>query len=258
MAILYSISRLQCFEQCRLQYKFRYIDKRRAVVEAVEAFMGSRVHETLQEFYEQVKRGAVLPREWLGRRFLDLWREKAHDGLRVAKPDKTVEHYLDLGRKCLEDYYDAHYPFDRTTVIDTERFIKFKVSSGGRVFDFCGVLDRLDRNTREDIWEIHDYKTSSVLPDQEEVDQDLQLALYHLAVLSERPEARKVKLVWHYLAFNRDIESRRDAEALAELQKKIVARIVELEACRDFPPAKGELCPWCGYQPVCPEFGREP
>lgn len=256
--VTYSISRLAAFDQCRLQYKYRYIDRLPAQVESIEAFLGSRVHEALQEFYERIRTGAVESKEWLERRFAELWRKKIHGGLRIMKEGQTADDYLRLGQKFLAEYYDAHRPFDRTEVLKTEQLICFEVSLGGRSYDFCGVLDRLDWNAQENIYEIHDYKTSSDLPGQEDADRDPQLGLYHLAVTSFYPEAREVKLVWHYLAFNTEIESRRSVEALNELKEALVARIAAIEACREFPAAKSALCSWCGYQPVCPEWSASP
>jgi putative RecB family exonuclease len=258
MPARYSISRLSCFRQCRLQYKFRYIDWVPVKVESIEAFMGSRVHEALQAFYDRVMDGVVEPKPWLEARYLELWTRKAHPDLKVNREDRSIEDYREVGRRCLSDYYDAYHPFDRTKVLRTEELIRFKVSHGGRTYDFCGVLDRLDWNAAEGVFEIHDYKTSSTLPGQEEADRDQQLALYHLAILNDHPEAQAVKLIWHYLAFNEQIESRRSAEQLAALEKDIVAAIEEIEACRAFPPAKGALCAWCGYQPQCPEWTSGP
>lgn len=256
--VYYSISRLSSFAQCRLQYRYRYIDRLPVKVESIEAFMGSRVHEALQEFYERVKRGRVEPKEWLVGKFLELWQKKTHAALKITKADHSIDDYREKGMKCLEDYYDAHQPFDRTEVLKTEQLICFEVSHGGRTYDFCGVLDRLDWNARENVYEIHDYKTSSDLPSQEDADEDTQLGLYHLALLSFCREARDIKLIWHYLAFNTEIESRRSDETLNALKEDIVARIAAVEACREFPATKGALCSWCGYQPICPEWNPPP
>ena len=58
---VYSHSRLETFETCPQKYKFRYIDKlekpRRA--DLFEAFVGSRVHETLQKLYRDLQADQV-------------------------------------------------------------------------------------------------------------------------------------------------------------------------------------------------------
>ena len=50
----YSHSRLSTFEKCRLQYKYRYIDRIRRDVQGIEAFMGNRVHEALEKLYKDL------------------------------------------------------------------------------------------------------------------------------------------------------------------------------------------------------------
>ena len=258
MASAFSVSRLSSFDQCRLQYKFRYIDRVPSAVETVEAFMGSRVHEALQAFYELIKLGKVESREWLEGEYDRLWQKKIPAGLKVVKSGRTAEDYRESGRKYLGEYYRTYHPFERTKVVKTEERIEFKVRHAGREYRFSGILDRLDWNEAEGLYEIHDYKTSSALPSQKDLDDDPQLGMYHLAVRSWQPEAREVKLVWHYLAFNTQLESRRSAEALEELERRTVDRIEEVEACRDFPPNKSTLCGWCGFQPLCPEWTEPP
>jgi putative RecB family exonuclease len=52
---IYSHSRLRCFEQCPARFKFQYIDKVETEEEqSVEAFLGSRVHETLEKLYRDM------------------------------------------------------------------------------------------------------------------------------------------------------------------------------------------------------------
>ncbi len=254
MAKAYSISRLSSFKQCRLQYKFRYVDKVPSEVESIEAFMGSQVHEALQQFYDLVKVGTIKPREWLEHKYEELWQKNAHDSLKVVKEERSVDDYRRLGNKCLGDYYLSYHPFDQAKVVKTEQYLEFPVRSGGREVRFCGVLDRLDWNDRDKIFEIHDYKTSGSLPSQEDADQDPQLGLYHLAVKNQCPEAEEVRLIWHYLAFNKQIMSFRNAGQLEALQDDIVRQVHEVESCKEFSPSRGTLCDWCGYQPICPEW----
>jgi putative RecB family exonuclease len=113
-------------------------------------------------------------------------------------------------------------------------------------------LDRLDWNDKEKIFEIHDYKTSSTLMTQENADADLQLPLYQIAIMSRWPEAEKARLIWHFLLFNKQIESFRTKEQLKDLQETVVNKIKEIDACQEFPPFKSALCDWCDFQEICP------
>ena len=53
---IYSHSRLNTFEQCPQKFKLKYIDKVETdVEESVEAFLGSRAHETLEKLYRDLQ-----------------------------------------------------------------------------------------------------------------------------------------------------------------------------------------------------------
>ena len=53
--IVYSHSRLSCYEQCPQKYKLQYIDKVETEVEEnIESYLGSIVHETLEKLYRDL------------------------------------------------------------------------------------------------------------------------------------------------------------------------------------------------------------
>jgi putative RecB family exonuclease len=254
MGTVYSISRIGTFDDCRLRYKYQYVDRLKADKDTIEAFMGNRVHEALQELYGFVKNGVVKPLEWLLETFEGLWERNMTSSVKVVRLELGVEDYRKKGRKCLEDYYARYAPFDQAKIVATEKKVTFKLHDIFGEVDFLGYIDRLDWDDKRNRFEIHDYKTSGSLPSQSDADGDEQLGLYHLAVRSEWPDAENVELVWHYLVFNKEIVSSRKPDDLAALESEIVGRVRKIEACTDFPPCRSALCDWCGYQEICPEW----
>ncbi len=252
MSSSYSFSKIGSFEKCKLQYKYRYIDNVRLRVETIEAFMGIIVHEALQEFYDLVKNKIIKPEKWLLSKYDELWKKGYNDSIKIMKKEFSAEDYYEKGKKCLMDYYEEYKPFDQTKVVKTEESVFCMLKQDSQEYRFKGILDRLDWNDKEKIFEIHDYKTSGTLMTQEEADQDLQLPLYQFALLSRWPEAEKTKLIWHFLLFNKQIESSRTEEQLMEIQSSAVDKIKAIEACEEFPPHKSVLCDWCDYQQICP------
>jgi len=248
----YSYSKIDNFSQCRLQYKYRYVDYLKTEVETIEAFMGSRVHEALKDLYDFVKNKVIKPKEWLLSRYEDHWKKKFHGSVKIVKPELSAENYYQKGQQCLVDYYEEYQPFDQTKIVKTEEPLQFSLRRGEEELLFSGVLDRLDWDDKAKRFEIHDYKTSGLLMSQQEADSDLQLALYQIALAEKWPEAEKAKLVWHYLLFNKQLESSRTRDQLIEVQERMIDRIKQIEACQDFPPNKNVLCDWCGYQDICP------
>jgi putative RecB family exonuclease len=251
----YSISKIGTFETCRLQYKLRYIDEVETDSDTVEAFMGSRVHEALEELYRHVKNAVVRPKDWLFEVYETAWLKNWHPGVKIVRPEFTADDYRRKGRRALDEYYDAYVPFDQSKVVGLEEKVFFTVRDGPDEFPFVGVIDRLAWNPAEKRYEIHDYKTSGSLMTQDEADEDRQLALYQLALVKKDPEFATAGLVWHFLLFNKEVRSRRTSAEFEALEKDIAGQIREIEAAthpRDFPPRKSALCEWCAYEAICP------
>ncbi len=151
MGTIYSISRIGTFEDCRLRYKYQYVDHLKADKETIEAFMGSRAHEALAELYGFVKNGVIKPREWLLARYDDLWDKNLTPAIKVVRSDYAEDDYRRKGRKCLDDYYGEYAPFDQAKVVATEKEISFKLKDGNDKISFRGIIDRLDWNDKEKI-----------------------------------------------------------------------------------------------------------
>jgi len=201
MSNFYSFSKIESFNQCRLQFKYRYVDRITTEIETIEAFMGSRAHDALKEFYDFIKNKVIQPKEWIISRYEDLWNKNYNDSIKIVKKEFSAEDYYEKGKKCLSDYYDEYEPFDQTKIVKTEEPIR---------------------------------------------------SLYQLAIMSKWPEAEKARLIWHFLLFNKQIESSRTKQQLTELQKIVVDKIKDIEVCSDFPPCKSALCNWCDFQEICP------
>jgi len=247
---LYSPSRISAYESCPRQYKFRYIDRIPREEESIEAFLGSRVHEALNRLYRELQLGQSLSLPELLDYYDWEWRRHWHDKVRIVKQDYSIEHYRRFGERCVVNYYKVHEPFDRGHTLGLERHVTSALDPDGR-YRVRGYIDRLVR-VGSGRYEIHDYKTSGRLPAQGEIDADRQLALYQLGVEGMWPDAKEIGLVWHYLAFGRELRSRRTPEELGRLKAATIALIDRIEADTEFRPIKSSLCHWCAYRDICP------
>ena len=250
---VYSHSRLSAYETCPRQYKFQYLDRLDVPeVETVEMFLGGRVHETLEALYLNVRFGRVPALESLLDFYRARWQEAWHGEVRIRQPALTAEDYRGAGERQLEIYYRRYAPFDRDHTLAVERLIRFPLDAKRGVW-LQGYVDRLSR-TADGRWEIRDYKTGQYLPPQAELDEDRQLGLYQLGVQHHWPNAREVELVWHYLAHDLEIRSRRDPAALEDLRRETLAQIRVIERDDAFPTRVGPHCHTCSYQVVCPAW----
>lgn len=245
----YSISQLDKFEACPLQYRFIYVDRIRRYEEGIEAFLGQRFHETMEHLYARLA-CRVVPLEELLAFYESRWAAKWHGQVKIKKEGRTADDYRLLGRRFVEDYYRRHQPFAEGRVLGLERNLKFPLDAAGRYL-FKGILDRL-MVAPDGVFEIHDYKTGAGLPEQADLDADRQLAIYQVGVQALWPEAKEVRLVWHYVAFDRELRSARTPEALRALKAEIMSLIDRIEATNVFEPRESPLCEWCAYGDLCP------
>ncbi len=253
----FSHSRLGTFEQCKLKYKFRYIDKIVPEIEkTIESHLGNVAHNALEWLYKQVQKGKVPTLEEMIMFYSENWNENYDSEILIVRKDMTVKDYFNRGVEFLISYYTQHHPFEDNT-LSIEEEILFDLDESGE-YKIRGFIDRLSFNIEKQEYEIHDYKTSGNLPNNGSLDEDRQLALYAIAVKEKYGNHKKVKLVWHYLFFNKIIESRRTDEQLNQLKKDTLKLIKEIGTTAEFVPTKSPLCSWCEYKDICPAWGNKP
>jgi hypothetical protein len=116
-----------------------------------------------------------------------------------------------------------------------------------------GFIDRLGRDDEGTLW-IHDYKTSSRKLSEEDVKNEDQLALYQIG-LAQSPQfgaTEKIKLIWHFVAFEKDqVVSERNPKELGWLKEKYISKIETIEKTKSYFTKPGVLCQWCEYLSVC-------
>jgi putative RecB family exonuclease len=252
---IYSHSRLGTFETCPRQFWFAYIEKPEVErADTVEAFLGSRAHDALEELYRMLLQGRRPTREELRRFFDDTWARQWHDGVRIVKRGMKAADYREVGRKGIADYYDRYQPFSQDHTLVLERQVLLALDDAGR-YRMQGYIDRLAQRP-DGVYEIHDYKTAGYLMTQDAADADRQLALYQIGVEAMWNDVCQVDLVWHFLRFDKEMRSRRTPEQLEAVKAQCIATIQDIESrgteVANFPTQATGLCDWCDYRNLCP------
>lgn len=246
----FSHSKLSTFKRCPLSFYLQYLTKLKPDrPDNVEAFMGSRVHETLELLYRDLLKTKMNSLEELLEFYDNQWRVMWSDDVVINHEEYTQEHYYNLGKKCIENYYQKYEPFDQDQTLGIEK----KLSMTWGDYEITGFIDRLAKES-DGVYAIHDYKTGALM-DQKYADEDRQLALYSIWVRENFPKASQVKLIWHYVAFDEDVRSERSQEQLEALKTSILEVIAEIEKAQaeDNFPAIENMCEWCGYWQYCPK-----
>jgi len=118
------------------------------------------------------------------------------------------------------------------------------------------MIDRLDYNN-DGGYEVHDYKTSGSLPSQDYLDNNRQLALYQIGVKEAYKDAKDIRLIWHYLVFDKEFISSCSDAQLEDLKKQVVSLIKTIEQYTIYEPREGRLCDWCYFYEYCPAKKHE-
>lgn len=251
----YSHSRLATYENCPQHYKLRYIDKIRfedGEEEGIEAFLGSRVHDVLEKLHKELILSKLNSVEDLLAYYRDEWDKNWHKNVVIVKKGFKKEHYRSAGKEAIAGYYRRHHPFNQSKTLATEQLITFKIDG----YAIQGYIDRLSYRNKG-IYEIHDYKTSGTLPSQSKFDEDRQLALYQIGIKEKFRDAKDIRLIWHYLLFDKEFTSERTETQLKDLKKQVVSLIKTIEKDSRFEPIESNLCGWCEYPDFCPAKRHE-
>ena len=162
---IYSHSKLSTFEQCKLKYKFRYIDKIKPPIEkSIETHLGICVHDALEWLYLNVQNKKIPELDELILKYVSSWEEKYKKNFLIVKKEMKPEDYFNKGVKFLIDYYSKHKPFNEGTLeLEKKVWITLDPKSPHKI---VGYIDRLAFNKEKNEYEIHDYKTANFLPDK--------------------------------------------------------------------------------------------
>jgi DNA helicase II / ATP-dependent DNA helicase PcrA len=231
-----SASDLTLYLTCPLKYKFARVFGIPQEPTINQRF-GILMHNVLERFHKEPPEPGEELRT-LNRLFEGGWRRGG-----FGTSDDEMQ-YRDRGREALRRYWERERVTESEPVW-LERKFDFKVAD----HHVRGRVDRVDRLPDGD-YELIDYKTGE-RKTEEDLDSDLQLALYRLA-------AREA---WDIEAAFASYDYVLDAEKIpaptrpddAERVERTVVTVGEGVLSQDFEPRPSpSVCSWCDYRLICP------
>lgn len=243
-----SYSSLESFLTCPAKYKFSEIDKIKSP-KSKEAIFGTLIHKTLQVMHDPSKAAPPTEEEVLAF-FSVSWNKEAY-----ASESEEMSAF-EQGVRIIKDYYKKNYPAN-FHVLGLESFFEAPIKDGNEVHSITGKIDRIDK-LKDDMYEVIDYKTSRTLPSQKSVDENMQLAMYHLGLLNKWPNLSDspVKLSLYFLRHGEKLSTVKNAEKIKETTEKVLEIIDKIKVSK-FSPEINPLCDWCGFQSICPYFSHK-
>jgi RecB family exonuclease len=236
-----SYSKLNTYRLCPLRYRFTYLDRLprrpRRLFRAAR-----RIHHALMRWLTYARTG--MPR----------WEdvEAAYNAAWSASddPDARGSRDYEEGLQILRDYHEVNVERPCRPVLLEH---KFSIPLGPH--SLTGAIDRVDAT--DSGYEVIDYKLDRELRVQSEVDADLQLGLYHLAiqeVYGVSPEA----LTLYFLRHNVQRTTVRTPEQTAELARWAACTGNDIATDRQWAPCVGDQCGSCDFRSICPAHTGRP
>lgn len=241
--LVLSATQLATFDDCPKRYSYQYVLRARDEP-GVHAGLGSLVHEVLQRFLDPETEDPP-PRtvEGLTAVAAEVW-------------DDGIARYRPQAEQARRDYVAMLASWWETDgssapqVLAVER--RFEIPVGPH--RLVGSIDRIDRADDGTSVRVIDYKTGRSEPRPGEVDDDLQLAIYHLATVREPDLAAlgpPARLELHYLRSMRTYAQPISEDHAARTEARVLevaGRILDA----DFEPSVRANCRTCPFHRLCP------
>ncbi|MEK7614553.1 MAG: PD-(D/E)XK nuclease family protein [Patescibacteria group bacterium] len=257
-----SYSALDTFKTCPLKYKYQAIDKLRAP-KRIEAVFGTLLHSALKYMF---LRNPLYPTaDEVIDYFTKAFNEKSE---KIIWPDEKRKEsdekaYFDEGVKLIKNFYHKNQPWNFNALELESRFaLEIPDEKEGVTHTLAGIIDRIDKNEADGSYEIIDYKTGKKMPAEKKLAENLQLNVYHLALVNRWPSIKpeKIKISLYFLKHNEKISATPEAGREEKTKKALLTTIREIEDMEktgNFPPTPGPLCDWCGFRKMCPMWSHE-
>lgn len=262
----WSNSRLNTYQNCPRQYKFKYVEKgNKEEFLSISIIVGSVFHNVIEKMYKDFYLKGTLPLEEILEYFEEEWEKKLHKEQKKNKEIVFFASIKDIGKykkyslDCVKRYYEKFYITGVETDFDsckTEEIVEpLFYDEDAEPIEFQGFIDRFD--IKGDVLTIIDYKTSRQAPSDRFVDKAFtQLYLYALGVKSQERfssiKTIKLKLIYPFpgTILVREVNDK----SINETKQYYIDILKVLKNDKKFVQTPGFGCISCGYRRICPEF----
>jgi len=236
-----SYSQISLYQTCPLCYKLQYIDGLEPKEKGYFSF-GRTMHECAEYFFK-IRVPPPPSLEELLRFYEQNWHSEGYES---AEEEASYRAY---GREILAKFWEIHRSDFRMPIAVEHRFFididKVKLT---------GKIDRVDKLDSGGL-DIVDYKTDRELFTKDDLEKNLQLTLYQLAV--EQSWFLPVeRLTLYHLRSNTPCSCQPRSEEQLEEARRLVLAVAEGIEEGIFPAVENERCP-CDFPEHCPYYRQK-
>ncbi len=236
-----SYTQISLYQSCPLCYKLQYIDGLEQKEKGYFSF-GRTIHECAEYFFK-VK---VPPPPSLDE-LLQFYEQDWHsEGYESAEEEANYKAY---GREILAKFWEIHIS-DFRMPIAVEWMFNVDIE-GVKLRGFIDRVDKLDSGGLS----IVDYKTDKELFTKDDLERNLQLTLYQLAVEQSWYLSVERLTLYHFRSNTPCSCQPRDEAQLEEARSLVLAVAGGIDEER-FPAIESERCP-CDFAEHCPYYRQK-
>lgn len=236
---------IKSYEQCLMQYWYKYHSKEKPLPPGIALRFGIAVHSSMEELGHRLAQGEPLTQE-----LVDLVADNFL--VHAAKGQIADPALLEEGQQFVRDRLYKHNPTYKITGVEL-RLKKYKVKTqkGAPLNGIIDLAMEMDQGTAI----ILDYKTSRKAQTLAEAKADIQLSMYDLMYSKLFNQYNKIWLAIDYVrsdvvVSDRHPEERQKFEAWVDALWEAMGDMHE----KDVKATLNEFCPWCDYRHVCTEY----
>lgn len=251
-----SASSISKYIDCGLLYRFSKIDKLRPEITPDVLLFGSAIHWAIAHINQGRKVGVLLHLPDILECFEERWASttKKTPNIKYSK-GKDFESLLDEGKRLLTAYYKNGVD-DGFKVLSIEEPFSFTIP--GLSVPIIGITDCIEEDDSQTII-VTDYKTKAKAYSEKEINMDMQLTLYQMAMKASEYKGREIMLrficliktkipkIEQYWTMRTELDERRLAKKAIKVWEGISKGV--------FIPNDGHWkCINCGYKQACQEW----
>jgi len=239
----FSVSRIKQYVKCNLAYKFSYPDQSpRGSNEAGD--FGKMVHGALEEVFDW-----IINEEHVG----PVSDERLIECFRIAFEfsDVSSNAFYKEGLEMFRNYFRLFRNHNHMKIMAVEHGFETWLGQ----YKVIGYIDRIDWINKDTV-HIIDYKTNRQMFSRDDLENDLQMSVYGLAIKETWPWVKHVRYSFDMLRHNQRQNCHRTDQDLQDARDYVIATANRIESQTEFRPKLNILCAWCDHRHKCDEYNE--